>query len=115
VTITSSGGAVKANVTDCADSSTWVNYYRSGKPAPGAPARPAADLRPFAALLRRVEGDVPGGTPGVARRSGSRRTSHRRGGAGRSPRAGRPVTADHGHGVRAGRAVHPRFPWVQQF
>ena len=31
----SSGSAAQASVTDCADSSTWVNYYKSGKPAPG--------------------------------------------------------------------------------
>ena len=51
VAITSSGGsAVQANVTDCADSSTWVNYYRSGKQAPGAPRgrqRIYARLQPY--------------------------------------------------------------------
>jgi hypothetical protein len=51
VTITSSGGSpVQANVTDCANSATWANYYQSGKPAPGAsPGRQRvyAKLRPY--------------------------------------------------------------------
>lgn len=36
VTITSPGSSsAQANVTDCADSSAWVNYTTSGKQAPG--------------------------------------------------------------------------------
>lgn len=36
VTIASSNGAdVQATVVDCADSSHWVDYYKSGKRAPG--------------------------------------------------------------------------------
>lgn len=51
VTVTSSGGSpIQANVTDCANSSTWTNYYRSGTPAPGAsPGRQRvyARLQPY--------------------------------------------------------------------
>jgi hypothetical protein len=46
----SSGSAAQASVTDCADSSTWVNYYKSGKPAPGEPRgrqRIYARLQPY--------------------------------------------------------------------
>jgi len=34
---TPAGGTVQASVTDCADSSHWRNYYKSGKPA-GSPS-----------------------------------------------------------------------------
>jgi hypothetical protein len=51
VTVTVSGGSpAQANVTDCASSATWANYYRSGKPAPGAsPGRQRvyAQLQPY--------------------------------------------------------------------
>lgn len=44
------GQPFQATVTDCADSSTWVDYYKSGKPAPGEPRgrqRIVAQLEPF--------------------------------------------------------------------
>ena len=47
---TSNGAAVQATVTDCADSSHWVDYYKSGKPAPGEAQgrqRIYARLQPF--------------------------------------------------------------------
>ena len=51
VTIASSNGAAfQATVVDCADSSHWVDYYKSGKPAPGEAQgrqRIHARLRPF--------------------------------------------------------------------
>jgi hypothetical protein len=51
VTITSSGGVpVRASVTDCADSSRWLDYFKSGKPDGGPPQgrrRIEAQLQPF--------------------------------------------------------------------
>ena len=51
VTIASSNGsAVQANITDCANSSHWTDYYKSGKPAPGEARgrqRIHARLQPF--------------------------------------------------------------------
>jgi hypothetical protein len=51
VTVTSSNGSpAQANVTDCADSSHWADYYKSGKPAAGLPRgrhRIEARLQPF--------------------------------------------------------------------
>jgi hypothetical protein len=47
---TKNGKPFQANVTDCADSSHWADYYKSGKPAPGAPRgrqRIVARLQPF--------------------------------------------------------------------
>ena len=44
------GSTVQATVTDCADSSHWADYYRSGKPAPGEQQgrqRIDARLQPF--------------------------------------------------------------------
>lgn len=44
------GQPFRVNVTDCADSSHWADYYKSGKPAPGAPRgrqRIVAQLQPF--------------------------------------------------------------------
>jgi len=44
------GSPVQATVTDCADSSHWADYYRSGKPAPGEQQgrqRIDARLQPF--------------------------------------------------------------------
>jgi hypothetical protein len=40
----------QATITDCADSSHWADYLKSGKPAPGAPRgrqRIVARLQPF--------------------------------------------------------------------
>jgi hypothetical protein len=37
MTSTPAGEPAQAKVTDCADSASWLNYYKSGKPAPGAP------------------------------------------------------------------------------
>ena len=51
VTIASpNDAAAQATVVDCADSSHWVDYYKSGKPAPGEAQgrqRIYARLRPF--------------------------------------------------------------------
>ena len=51
VTVASSNGAaVQATVVDCADSSHWIDYYKSGKPAPGEAQgrqRINARLQPF--------------------------------------------------------------------
>ena len=44
------GNGAEADVTDCADSSHWADYYKSGKPAPGQPQgrqRIYARLQPF--------------------------------------------------------------------
>lgn len=37
ITGTPAGEPSQARVTDCANSASWLNYYKSGKPAPGAP------------------------------------------------------------------------------
>jgi hypothetical protein len=37
ITSTSAGEPAQARVIDCADSASWLDYYKSGKPAPGAP------------------------------------------------------------------------------
>jgi hypothetical protein len=51
VTVASTNGSqAQANVTDCADSSHWADYYKSGRPAPGEPRgrqRIYARLQPF--------------------------------------------------------------------
>jgi hypothetical protein len=56
VTIASpQGSTVQATVTDCADSSNWAYYYRSGKPAPGEQQgrqRVSARLQPFGGVWK---------------------------------------------------------------
>jgi hypothetical protein len=48
--VTRNGQPFQATITDCADSSHWADYYKSGKPAPGGPRgrqRIVAQLQPF--------------------------------------------------------------------
>ena len=53
VTIISAGGVpVRASVTDCADSSRWLDYYKSGKPDGG----PAQGRRRIQAQLQLFDG-----------------------------------------------------------
>jgi hypothetical protein len=49
------GQPLQATATDCADTSHWADYYKSGKPAPGGRRgrhRIVAELQPFDGVWR---------------------------------------------------------------